>query len=71
MPYKGKYIPLHEVVQLIASCLALADREKYADAAAAAEDARKQLLEALFEGAVCAEGVRAYQSRSSKRAIQE
>ena len=59
MPYRSKYIPLHEAVQLIAGRLALADREKYADAAAAVEDARMQLLEALFEGAVHAEGVTA------------
>jgi hypothetical protein len=57
VPYRKKYSPLHEVVQLIAGRLALADREKYADAAAAVEDARMQLLEALFEGAVHAEGV--------------
>jgi hypothetical protein len=58
--YKHKYSPLHEAVQLIADRLAAADRQNYADAVAAIEDARKQLLEALFEGTVRAEGVRIY-----------
>jgi hypothetical protein len=40
--------------------LAAADRENYANAVAAVDDARKQLLEALFEGAVRAEGVTVY-----------
>jgi hypothetical protein len=58
--YKAKYSPLHEAVQLIADRLAAADRKNYADAVAAIDDARKQLLEALFEGTVRAEGVRWY-----------
>lgn len=58
--YKHKYSPLHEAVQLIADRLAAADRQNNADAVASIEDARKQLLEALFEGTVGAEGVRIY-----------
>jgi hypothetical protein len=40
--------------------LAAADFRKYADAHAATDDARQELLEALFEGAVRAEGVRCH-----------
>jgi hypothetical protein len=58
--YRSKYCPLHEAVQLIADRLAAADQQKYADPVAAIDDARKQLLEALFEGTVGAEGVRIY-----------
>lgn len=60
--YRRKYCPLHEAVQLIADRLGAADRQNYADAdaGAAIADARKQLLEALFEGAVRAEGVHVY-----------
>jgi hypothetical protein len=58
--YKRKYSPLSEAVQLIADRLAVADRRNYADAVAAIDDAKEQLLQALFEGAVRAEGVRWY-----------
>jgi hypothetical protein len=58
--YKSKYIPLHGAVRLIADRLAAMDAQKYADAGAAIDDAREQLLEALFEGAVRAEGVRCH-----------
>src|ERR1700730_978133 len=58
--YKGKYSPLHEAVQLIADRLAAADQQNYIEADAAIDDAKKQLLQALFEGAVRAEGVRWY-----------
>ena len=59
MLYRNKYIPLHEAVQLIADRLVAANQQCYPDAVAAIEDARMQLLEALFEGAVHAEGVTA------------
>jgi len=58
--YRSKYCPLHEAVQLIADRLAAADRQNYADVVAAIDNARKQLLQALFEGAVRAEGVTVY-----------
>jgi hypothetical protein len=58
--YEAKYSSLHEAVQLIADRLAAADRQNYVEADAAIDDARKQLLQALFEGAVRAEGVRWY-----------
>jgi hypothetical protein len=58
--YKPKYIPLHEAVRLISDRLAAANRSKYADANVAIGEAREQLLEALFEGGVRAEGVRAH-----------
>jgi hypothetical protein len=60
LSYRHKYCPLGEAVQLVADRLAVADLAKYAHAAAAVEDAKKQLLAALFEGAVRAEGVRCY-----------
>jgi hypothetical protein len=55
--YKPKFCSLREAVMLIANHLADADREHYADPAAALRDARAQLLQALFEGAVRSEGV--------------
>jgi hypothetical protein len=58
--YRSKYCPLHEAVQLIADRLAAADRQNYADTVTAIANARKQLLQALFEGAVRAEGVIVY-----------
>jgi hypothetical protein len=58
--YRSKYCPLHEAVQLTAARLAAADPKKYANDGAAIEDARQELLNALFEGAVRAEGVRVY-----------
>ena len=58
--YKRKYLRLHEAEEVIANRLAAADPQNYTDAAAAIDDAREQLLDALFEGAVRAEGVRAH-----------
>jgi len=58
--YKAKYSSLPEAVGLIADRLVAADRQNYPNVDAAIEAARKQLLEALFEGAVRAEGVRVY-----------
>jgi len=58
--YKHRYSSLREVVQLIANRLAAARQHKYANADAAIDDAREQLLEALFEGTIRAEGVRCY-----------
>jgi hypothetical protein len=55
--YKRKFCSLREAVMLIADHLADADRERYADPVAALRDARAQLLQALFEGAVRSEGV--------------
>ena len=60
MLYNRKYFPLHEVVKLIADRLALADPQNYADNVAAIDGAKLQLLDALFEGTVRAEGVRVY-----------
>jgi len=55
--YKPKFCSLREAATLIANHLADADREHYTDPAAALHDARAQLLQALFEGAVRSEGV--------------
>jgi hypothetical protein len=55
--YKPKFCSLREAVMLIANHLANADREHYADPAATLRDARAQLLQARFEGAVRSEGV--------------
>jgi hypothetical protein len=55
--YKQKFSLLHEAVLIIAGRLAVADAQSYPDAASAVDDARRQLLEALFEGAVYSEGV--------------
>jgi hypothetical protein len=58
--YSRKYSSLHEVVRLIAYRLAAANQHKFADADAAIDDARRQILDALFEGAVRGEGVRCH-----------
>ena len=50
MVYKHRYSSLREVVQLIANRLAAARQHKYANADAAIDDAREQLLEALLKG---------------------
>jgi hypothetical protein len=60
--YKRKYSPLHDAVELIADRLVASDRQSYADPI---EEARKQLVEALFEGAIRAEGVLRYHRQSS------
>lgn len=60
--YKQIYISLQEGVRVIADRMAVADQRKYANADAAVDEAREQLLEALFEGAVRAEGVTEYPS---------
>ena len=60
MLYNRRYFSLQQAVQRVADRLAAADQQYYAEKAAAVEEARKQLLEALFEGTVCAEGVRCY-----------
>jgi hypothetical protein len=58
--YRPKYSLLHETVWIVAGRLAAADAQKYANAAAAVDDARGQLLQALFEGAVHSYGVSFY-----------
>ena len=62
--YQRKYFLLSEAAQVIARRLAAADRQSYVDAGAAIDDAKLQLLEALFEGAIRAEGVMSNSSRS-------
>ena len=55
--YKRKFIFLPDAVRLIAERLKAHDPQAYADDEAAVDGARMQLLTALHEGAVRAEGV--------------
>jgi hypothetical protein len=61
--YKRKYFFLSEAVGVIAGRLAAADRRSCASADGIIDAARNQLLEALFEGAIGAEGVMRYSTR--------
>jgi hypothetical protein len=58
--YNRKYLSLQEGMLLVAHRLAAADRQGCVGANAAIDEAKKQLLEALFEGAIRAEGVKRY-----------
>jgi hypothetical protein len=58
--YRSKFLSLNEAVELIAGRLAAADQVNCADQAEAINDARTQLIQALFEGTVRAQGVRWY-----------
>jgi hypothetical protein len=55
--YKRRFLHLSEAVNVIAGTLAHADPEKYKDETARLEDAKYQLVQALFEGAITSEGV--------------
>jgi hypothetical protein len=59
--YKRKFVQLHKAVLLVAERLATAEAQNYPDTASAADDAKQQLLEALFEGAIYSEGVTWYE----------
>jgi hypothetical protein len=60
--YKRKFFLLSEAVQVTADRLA-SERGGCANTDALIDDARKQLLEALFEGAIVAEGVMRHSTR--------
>jgi hypothetical protein len=57
MLYKPKFRLLHEAVFIVACRLKAAAPEKYAGSDTSIDDARKELLKALLEGDVNAEGV--------------
>src|SRR5262245_37498707 len=55
--YQSPYLWLNDAASLIARNLARAHATEYPDEASAINEARKQLIRALFDGAVCSEGV--------------
>jgi len=55
--YRRQYLGLREAVGLIAQLLVKASPLTFLDGSAAAEDARQELIQALYDGAVRSEGV--------------